>query len=307
VACTRVPEPAEALFHDAPVGLPQGLGQGLGHQLFWAAKYGESDEVARLLDSFAPVNYRGPEEWTPLIVAATNGHLDIVMLLYNHGALVDAADTENLTAVMAAAIGGHFAILEFLAENGADLSLVNRNKSSALMFASKGGHLDVAKFLVHRIPSCINEKNKTGGDALFFAALNAHVELSMFLISHGADPRVRGQDNYSALTDFGRYSSSRPRPEEQKRVQEQLYAAWKAGRHPDAQWERRRDFLMALVGSKLRPMARDLAAQKQIQATMDLSAPLAPIDRSTPQANWNYLLVEVFGNEGIVRCVAEKM
>jgi hypothetical protein len=63
--------------------------------------------------------------------------------------------------------------------------------------------------------------------------------------------------------------------------------------------------MLALVGSKLRPMARDLAAQKQIQATMDLSAPLDPEDRSTPEANWTFLLRSVFGHEGIVRCIAQ--
>jgi hypothetical protein len=65
--------------------------------------------------------------------------------------------------------------------------------------------------------------------------------------------------------------------------------------------------MLALVGSKLRPMARDLAAQRQIQATMDLRAPLDPEDRSTPEANWTFLLRSVFGHEGIVSCIVEKI
>jgi hypothetical protein len=289
------------------VGLAQGQAQGLGEQLFWAAKLGNTAEVALLLFSFAPVNYRGPEQWTPLIVAACKGHLEVVFLLFKHGADPDAVDTDGLNAVMAAAISGHHSVVEFLAENGADLSLVNRNKSNALMFASRGGHLDVAQALCHRIPICINERNKLGSDALFFAALNAHAALSVFLISQGADPRIRGQDGFSALTHFGRYGSAPVMPDEQNRMQEQLLAAWEAGCHPDARWLRRRGLMLALVGSKLRPMARVLAAQRQIQATMDLRAPLPPIDHSTPQANWNYLPAEVLGNEGIVRCVVEKI
>jgi len=47
--------------------------------------------------------------------------------------------------------------------------------------------------------------------------------------------------------------------------------------------------VLALAGSKLRPMARDLAAQKQIQAAMDLHAPAS-------------LGV---GHEDIVRCIAQ--
>ena len=113
------------------------------------------------------------------------------------------------------------------------------------------------------------------------------------------------QDNLSALTHFGLGANPRPSPEEDQRVQKQFLAAWKAGCHPDARWLRRRGLLLALAGSKLRPMARDLAAQKQIQATMDLRAPLDPEDRSTPEANWTYLLGSVFGHEGIVRCIAQ--
>jgi hypothetical protein len=63
--------------------------------------------------------------------------------------------------------------------------------------------------------------------------------------------------------------------------------------------------VLALAGSKLRPMARDLAAQKQIQATMDLRAPLPGIPRRTKEEKWAYLLRSVFGHEGIVRCIAQ--
>jgi hypothetical protein len=52
-------------------------------------------------------------------------------------------------------------------------------------------------------------------------------------------------------------------------------------------------------------MARDLAAQKQIQATMDLRAPLPGIPRRTKEEKWAYVLRSVFGHEGIVRCIAQ--
>jgi hypothetical protein len=118
---------------------------------------------------------------------------------------------------------------------------------------------------------------------------------------------VKNQDNESALTHFGIEADPRPSPEEQQRAQKQFLTSWKAGCHPDARWLRRRGLMLALVGSKLRPMACDLAAQRQIQATMDLRAPLDPEDRSTPEANWTFLLRSVFGHEGIVRCIVEKI
>ena len=94
-------------------------------------------------------------------------------------------------------------------------------------------------------------------------------------------------------------------PEEKQAGKNQILAAWRAGPHPDARWLRRRGLILALVGSKLRPMARDIAAAKQEQNDKHVSLPGIP--RRTKQENWNYLLKEVFGHEGIVRCVADKM
>ena len=152
--------------------------------------------------------------------------------------------------------------------------------------------------------SSINATTNKGSNACLAAALYGFADVVMFLISKGGDPRVKDQFNESALTHFGLEADPRPSKKEQL-VQKQFLTSWKAGCHPDARWLRRRGLMLALVGSKLRPMARDLAAQRQIQATMDLSAPLDPEDRSTPEANWTYLLRSVFGHEGIVRCIAQ--
>ena len=162
----------------------------------------------------------------------------------------------------------------------------------------------MVQYLASKVSS-INTTNNFGRDALLRAAVNGFTDVVMFLISKGGDPRVKDEDNHSAFTHFGHFSDLRPSPEEQQRVQKQFLAAWKAGCHPDARWLRRRGLVLALAGSKLRPMARDLAAQKQIQATMDLRAPLPGIPRRTKEEKWAYVLKEVFGHEGIVRCIAQ--
>jgi len=162
----------------------------------------------------------------------------------------------------------------------------------------------VVQYLASKVSS-INTTNNLGGDALMAAALHGFADIVLFLISKGGDPRVKDHNSLSALTHFGLEADPRPSPEEQQRVQKQFLAAWKAGCHPDARWLRRRGLVLALAGSKLRPMARDLAAQKQIQATMDLRAPLPGIPRRTKEEKWAYVLKEVFGHEGIVRCIAQ--
>jgi hypothetical protein len=191
-------------------------------------------------------------------------------------------------------------------ERKSDIEARANNGINALMGASVCGQLAVVQYLASK-GSSINTTDNEGYDACLAAALYGFPDIVLYLISKGGDPRVKNQYNYSALTHFGRMADPRPSPKEQQRAQKQFLTSWKAGCHPDARWLRRRGLMLALVGSKLRPMARDLAAQKQIQATMDLHAPLDPEDRSTPEANWTFLLRSVFGHEGIVRCIVEKI
>ena len=135
-----------------------------------------------------------------------------------------------------------------------------------------------------------------------------YLDVCLFLVSRSGDPRVVDQYyNHSALTRFGIHAYPRLSHEEKQAAQNQILAAWLAGPHPDARWLRRRGLILALVGSKLRPMARDIAAAKQEQEQNDKHVSLPGIPRRTKQENWNYLLKEVFGHEGIVRCVADKM
>ena len=153
----------------------------------------------------------------------------------------------------------------------------------------------------------INARANNGSDALLFAALYGHLDVCLFLVLRSGDPRVASKDNRTALNHFGYYVSSHLSPEEQQAGKNQILAAWKAGPHPDARWLRRGGLILALVGSKLRPMARDIAAAKLEQEQADKHVALPGIPRRTKQENWNYLLNEVFGHEGIVRCVADKM
>ena len=137
--------------------------------------------------------------------------------------------------------------------------------------------------------------------------MRGHLDVCLFLVSRSGDPRVADQFNQTALTHFGYFASSRLGPAQRQAGKDQILAAWKAGPHPDARWLRRRGLILALVGSKLRPMARDIAAAKLEQEQADKHVALPGIPRRTKQENWNYLLKEVFGHEGIVRCVADKI
>ena len=153
----------------------------------------------------------------------------------------------------------------------------------------------------------INARADSGRDALLYAALYGFLDVCLFLVSRSGDPRVANQGNWTALTHFDFDADPHLSPAEMQAARNQILAAWKAGLHPDARWLRRRDLILALVGSKLRPMARDIAAAKLEQEQADKHVALPGIPRRTKQENWNCLLKEVFGHEGIVRSVADKM
>jgi ankyrin repeat protein len=222
----------------------------------------------------APIEHKGGNlKWSPLIIAAQHGHIEVVTLLVERGANLDARDDNGWTALIRASFKGHLAVVKFLSDKGASINTRGNNAYDALLWAAVFGYLDVC----------------------------------LFLVSRSGDPRVMNRSNMSALTYFGIYAYSRLSPEERQAGKDQIHAAWLAGPHPDARWLRRRGLILALVGSKLRPMARDIAAAKQEQEQNDKHVSLPGIPRRTKQENWNYLLKEVFGHEGIVRCVADKM
>jgi len=72
----------------------------------------------------------------------------------------------------------------------------------------------------------------------------------------------------------------------------------------DANWKRRSPFLNALVGSKLRETAAELAARRIVQADSDKSVKLAPVQRKTQSQNLEYLHGAVFAHEAFVRIIA---
>ena len=86
-----------------------------------------------------------------------------------------------------------------------------------------------------------------------------------------------------------------------------LIAAWLAGPHPsqvaERNWQRRKGAVLFLVGSKFRPMQRDAAAAKLAQEQVDKHAKLPGIPRRSKEENLAYLHKEVFGHEGIQRCL----
>jgi len=142
---------------------------------------------------------------------------------------------------------------------------------------------------------------------LLIAAQRGNIDIALELIARQADARVVDNQNHTALTHFGHSALPRLSDEEKQQGQARLIAAWLAGPHPsqvaERNWQRRKKAVLFLVGSKFRPMQRDAAAAKLAQEQVDKHAKLPGIPRRSKEENLAYLHKEVFGHEGIQRCL----
>ena len=205
---------------------------------------------------------------------------------------------------MFASSEGRLTVVQLLVERKADLEARDVKGSNALIFASAYGHLAVVQFLASKVSS-INTTSNSGSDALMLAAGYGFADVVMFLISKGGDPRVKNEDNHSALTDFGAAANPRPSPEEKQRVQKQFLAAWKAGCHPDARWLRRRGLMLMLAGCGFQPLAYRKAQLKA--AALPTDAKIPPLPNKTRRQKLALLHGALLGHPGLMKLVASFM
>ena len=160
----------------------------LGHQLIHAAKTGNQEEVKRLLDANAPVNYidHGLDS-TALIEATCKGHSDSLRLLIDAKASLDYKEALGYTALMNAASGGGSECLQMLIEAKASLDLENIKGNTALMEAIRNDKFYCAYLLIEAKAS-ISHENKNGVTALYLATYEKHPACIYMLIHAQLSP-----------------------------------------------------------------------------------------------------------------------
>lgn len=115
--------------------------------LFEAARDGQADAVAALLDHGASVNHRAEESalsLTALHMAATGNHADIVTALISAGADPDVQGTMGGTPLMWAVFEGSQAAAAALLEAGADTSIPTNDGTTFAAIARQRGWEDLA-------------------------------------------------------------------------------------------------------------------------------------------------------------------
>lgn len=103
--------------------------------LHWSCAYGQYNTVELLINFGAEVNKLGPNEESPLILAASGGHHEVVKLLLSYEADVNHVDHLCNTALMYAVRGNHPHTCQELLLNGANFGLMNLCDDTALSLA----------------------------------------------------------------------------------------------------------------------------------------------------------------------------
>uniref|UniRef100_A0A8B9HTM6 Protein phosphatase 1 regulatory subunit n=2 Tax=Astyanax mexicanus TaxID=7994 RepID=A0A8B9HTM6_ASTMX len=102
-----------------------------------ACSSGDTEEVLRLLDRGADINYANVDGLTALHQACIDDNVDMVTFLVEHGACINQPDNEGWIPLHAAASCGYMDIAEYLISQGASVGVVNSEGETPLDIAEE--------------------------------------------------------------------------------------------------------------------------------------------------------------------------
>lgn len=100
-----------------------------------AAKQGQNDVIAAMLNQGANVNFANAQGETVLHIAAASGNYALADLVLARGASVNALTSGGWTALHSAARFGHLEIVDLLLQAGVETSAINSDGKTALDLA----------------------------------------------------------------------------------------------------------------------------------------------------------------------------
>ncbi|XP_006275022.1 protein phosphatase 1 regulatory subunit 12A isoform X1 [Alligator mississippiensis] len=190
-----------------------------------ACSSGDTEEVLRLLERGADINYANVDGLTALHQACIDDNVDMVKFLVENGANINQPDNEGWIPLHAAASCGYLDIAEYLISQGAHVGAVNSEGDTPLDIAEEeameellqnevnrqGVDIEAARKEEERImlrdarqwlnSGRINDVRhaKSGGTALHVAAAKGYTEVLKLLIQAGYDVNIKDYDGWTPL------------------------------------------------------------------------------------------------------------
>lgn len=121
-----------------------------------------------------------------LIEAAAAGRVDEVARLIQTGAPLDAQDAQGRSALLRAVAGDHVSVAKILLEAGASPNTQAANRDTPWLLAGALGRAEIIAAMLPRKPD-LSIRNRYGGNALIPACERAHVEAVKLLLTSGID------------------------------------------------------------------------------------------------------------------------
>jgi ankyrin repeat protein len=167
--------------------------------LHWAARAGQPATVERLLAAGADPAAANRYGVTPLALAAENGDAASVAALLDAGADPNTATPDGETVLLVAARTGRVEVLDRLLAAGAEVDATEQWRGqSALMWASAENNADAVERLL-AANADVEARSEGGLTPLLFAVREGQVEAARALLVGGADVNA-GIDNTTAST-----------------------------------------------------------------------------------------------------------
>uniref|UniRef100_A0A3B4Y8R9 Protein phosphatase 1 regulatory subunit 12A n=1 Tax=Seriola lalandi dorsalis TaxID=1841481 RepID=A0A3B4Y8R9_SERLL len=190
-----------------------------------ACSSGDTEEVLRMLDRGADINYANVDGLTALHQACIDDNVDMVTFLVEHGASINQPDNEGWIPLHAAASCGYLDIAEYLISQGAYVGVVNSEGETPLDIAEEEAMEELLQNEINRqgvdIEAARKEEErvmlrdarqwlnsgqiqdirhaKSGGTALHVAAAKGYVEVLKLLIQAGYDVNIKDYDGWTPL------------------------------------------------------------------------------------------------------------
>lgn len=160
-----------------------------------------TEVVAEVLNSGAPINAHYENGFTPLLKAATNNDLKMVKYLVEKGANVNiVGNIQGTSALHWAVSNGNIEMVKYLIEKKANINVINFSlKETPLIWAAKAGNFEIVKYLVENSAD-INIENIYKQSPLYIASLGGKLEVVKYLVENGADVNKKGFSGHTPLS-----------------------------------------------------------------------------------------------------------
>jgi ankyrin repeat protein len=166
--------------------------------LMLAVANNKTEAVKLLLNYYPDINIKTEYSETPLIAAAKNGNMEIAEALIRDNADINLTDNNGAAPIHYAALYGYFYLTDMLLYYNADKDLKSDDGTTPLMAAIWSGYPDIADLLIRHNADCGQKDNK-GFTPLMIACQTGDTVIIRLLLDRNADLYQVNNFKYDAL------------------------------------------------------------------------------------------------------------